>query len=125
MGMVGILIMKNIEDIENQIRMIQDALGEISEYLGSTLRNPISVSKRCMDFGFSYEEKGKIQVKFCLLSDRLVEENKKLSIEDCRKIIEEVHPSQLGAPYSDDLIVGFVKGYARMIPDLELLSKDL
>jgi hypothetical protein len=123
MGMVGILIMKIIEDIENQIRMIQDALGEISEYLGSTLRNPISVSKRCMDFGFSLEEKEKIQVAFCLLSDRLVEENKKLSIEDCRKIIEEIHPPQ--APYSDDLIVGFVKGFARMIPDLELLSKDL
>ncbi|WP_164473207.1 hypothetical protein [Clostridium sp. E02] len=125
MGMVGILTMKNIEDIENQIRLIREALGEITEYLGSTLRNPISVSQRCIDFGFSFDEKAKMQAAFCLLSDRLEEENKKLSIEDCRKIIEETHPSQLGRPYSDDLIVGFVKGYARMIPDLELLSKDL
>ena len=104
---------------------LRDSINEILIYLGASNSNPISVSNLCMHMGISRKEKDLMQVKFCKLSSELSESKNKLKLEDCRSIIESVHSPNIEMPFSDEIILGFVNGFANLIPDLKDLITDL
>ncbi len=110
--------------MDDNYKLLKNSIDEILEFLGASTVNPISVSNFCIKMGFSIEEKELMQIKFCKLASDTIEDGKTLKLEDCRKIIEEVHPSNLGVPYSDDVIIGFTRAYANIIPDLKELIKE-
>lgn len=117
--MVPFLIMS-----DDNYTLLKSSIDEILIYLGASNSNPISVSNLCINMGFSLEEKELMQVKFCKLSSDIIESHGELKLRDCRNIVESIHPSELGTPYSDEIITGFTRGYANLIPDLKKLISD-
>lgn len=49
---------------EGEKRLYIDALNEIAEHLGHSLKSPISISLLCLEFGITNDQKGKIYVAF-------------------------------------------------------------
>lgn len=113
--------------LDDKQQLLFNSLLEISEALGHSLRNPISVSLLCLTFGITNDEKAKIWMAF----NRVVLDNKydQLSVPLFKKAIEGAIPIEDIMPkktLSDLVVIAFIKAFARnLIANLEPFARSL
>lgn len=99
---------------ENFYKYLPDIIDELLLFLKSNNNNiPISMAYTCYSLGFSHEEYQKITLKLL----KIICNEKDLSIDNCRKILEEVRPSdKYGIVYENESIQGIINTISLLIP---------
>ena len=115
----------------NKEQLLYDAISEISDHIGHSIKNPISLSLLCLDLGISFDDKGKIFIAFNeILRDTNFDD---LNLQLFKEKIINIIP--MAENYTDIVIVGLIKAFSKhLIPelyayanviDLELESEQL
>lgn len=96
-------------------QLLYDAISEVSEHIGHSIKNPISLSLLCLDLGISFDEKGKIFIAF----GQIVREN---NFDDLNlKLFKDTLISIIPEAQNYDYIVvaGLIKALSKdLIPEL-------
>lgn len=108
-------------------RLLFESALEISESLGHSLRDPVSVSLLCLTLGIKNEEKEQLIIAFNKVLKK--HEYNQLSIPLFKKVIEDTIPIEdimLLETMTDFLVKAFMKAFARnYIPELEPFARSL
>ena len=107
-----------------EILLLKDAIEDICLYLGESHKKPISVSKLFLELGMTKDMKDHAFAAFLKMSEVFEEEGKKLTLSDCRDLIERFCSTPDGFELSDIIIEEITRGFALWIPELSELIKD-
>ena len=99
----------------NKEQLLYDAISEISDHIGHSIKNPISLSLLCLDLGISFDDKGKIFIAFNeILRDTNFDD---LNLQLFKEKIINIIP--MAENYTDIVIVGLIKAFSKhLIPEL-------
>ncbi len=101
--------------MDNKERLYFDTLTELSEALGHSYQNPLSLSLLCLIHGISFEQKGKIFVEFNSILREY--EFYDLKVDLFKKAMVKIVPE--ARAFSEIVVIGFIKAYAKLlIPEL-------
>jgi hypothetical protein len=100
---------------ENFYKYLPDIIDEILLFLKSKNGNiPISMAYICYSLGFSHDEYRKVTLKLL----KIICNEEKLSMDNCRRVLEEVRPSdKYGIVYDDESIQGIINIFSLHIPN--------
>ena len=101
--------------MDDKERLYLDSLTELSEALGHSYQNPLSLSLLCLIHGISFEQKGKIFIEFNSLLRQY--EFYDLEVDLFKKAMIKIVPE--ANDFSEIVVIGFIKAYAKLLtPEL-------
>lgn len=101
--------------MDDKERLYLDSLTELSEALGHSYKNPLSLSLLCIIHGISFDQKGEIFVKFNFILRKYEFDDLKVNL--FKDAMVEVIPEAIS--FSEVVVIGFIKAYAKnLIPEL-------
>ncbi len=100
---------------ENFYKYLPDIINEILLFLKNKNNNiPISMAYICYSLGFSHDEYRKVTLKLL----KIICNEEELNSDNCRKVLEEVRPSdKYGIVYDDESIQGIINNFSLLIPN--------